>query len=80
FQFLVEAVIISVAGMCAGMVLAIHTIFLLKLAFEMEPNYEIMALTILGSVFLGICLGIISGMEPARRASHLDPAEAIRFE
>ncbi len=76
FQFLFEAVILSVLGGVIGIVLVwVTTLILSKVAeFEFVLSF--------GNILLGTSLaaviGLISGILPAISASQLDPVEAIR--
>ena len=79
-QFLVEAIATSFTGAVAGLAFGITLILMLRLSFDMIPDYRMMVAGIVGALILGICLGVISGLAPARKASRLDPAEAMRFE
>lgn len=79
-QFLVEAVATSLTGVAAGLTLGVAVIILLRLLFGMLPDYRMMIAGAIGALILGIGLGVIPGLEPARRASRLEPAEAMRFE
>jgi len=79
-QFLVEAVATSFTGVAAGLAFGITLVIMLRLSFDMIPDYGMMVAGTIGAVILGICLGVISGLAPARNASRLDPAEAMRFE
>ncbi|MBI4963771.1 MAG: ABC transporter permease [Desulfomonile tiedjei] len=79
-QFLTEAVATGLAGTVAGIVLAVGVTALLRLLFDMIPDYEMAVLGVIGGVLLGTCLGAVSGLEPARRAKDLDPIQAVRFE
>lgn len=79
-QFLVESVATSLTGAVAGVTLGVTVVLILRLSFDMIPNYGMMVAGAAGGLVLGICLGVLSGLEPARHASHLDPGEAMRFE
>lgn len=76
FQFLFEAVILSVLGGAVGllMVWGIATVLTKALDFEFILGF--------GNIMLGTSLaafiGLISGILPAISASKLDPVEAIR--
>lgn len=79
-QFLVESVATSFTGVAAGLALGFTIILMLWLSFDMIPDYRMMAAGTIGAFILGICLGVIPGLEPARKASRLEPAEAMRFD
>jgi len=77
-QFLVEAVVISLAGGLIGIGIGYGTSAFLN-AYEnmttlVPPNAAFTAMAFSASV------GIFFGFYPARKASALDPIEALRFE
>jgi len=76
FQFLFEAMLLSVIGGLIGLML----IFLLTLAASTILDFDISLSA--GNIFTGILIssviGLISGIAPALSASRLDPVEAIR--
>jgi putative ABC transport system permease protein len=76
FQFLFEAMLLSVIGGLIGLLL----IFLLTLAASTLLDFDISLSA--GNIFTGILIssviGLISGIAPALSASRLDPVEAIR--
>jgi putative ABC transport system permease protein len=77
-QFLVESATLSTLGAIIGIILGLLGAKLVEaqtpLPAAVAP-WSIVAATLLGTV-----VGIISGVYPARRASRLDPIEALRQE
>jgi putative ABC transport system permease protein len=79
-QFLLEAVTISLMGAGIGMFVGFISVEVLKRLLGTVPTYEVFAASLVGGVLFGVVLGIASGYLPARKASKLDPSEAMRFE
>lgn len=79
-QFLLEAVLISFLGTIFGIVVGTISVEVLKEVFGTAPDYRIFVISVVSGVLFSCFLGIISGFVPAKRASRLDPAEAMRFE
>jgi putative ABC transport system permease protein len=77
-QFLLEAIVISVAGGVLGVALGILSI---PLAASLNSG---LALLEPGSIplalIVAILVGILFGIYPALRAARLDPIEALRYE
>jgi putative ABC transport system permease protein len=76
FQFLFEAIILSVIGGAIGLLLVWGIAFGLTKALDFEFVLG-MSNVLLGTGLAGI-IGLISGILPAISASRLDPVEAIR--
>lgn len=79
-QFLAEAVAISVTGVILGVAVAIFAIEIAKIPLHLHPDYGVLFLSIIVSLIFGVALGAVAGFLPAKKASKLDAAEAIRFE
>ncbi len=75
-QFLVEAVVLSLAGGVIGILLGLGLAALAArfMAIPFLPSAPVIALAFLFSA----CVGVIFGYVPARRAARLDPIEALR--
>jgi putative ABC transport system permease protein len=77
-QFLAESVMLSLVGGAAGVLLGIVGTVLVgrALGWPMELSFEAVVLAVLFSV----AVGVFFGYYPARKASLLDPIEALRYE
>jgi len=77
-QFLIEAILISFTGGIIGILLGMGASFLVKFGFSWPISIQPY------SVFLSflVCTitGVFFGWYPAKKASELDPIEAIRYE
>ena len=77
-QFLVEAVLLSVIGGAVGIVMGIAVSGIIS-SVAGWPTLLSPAAMIIAFVF-SAAVGVFFGFYPARRASHLNPIEALRFE
>lgn len=77
-QFLIEAVVICLMGGAFGIFLGIMLGNLISLL--MGGSFIIPWLFIIGGFALCVLVGIASGYYPAKKASKLDPVEALRYE
>lgn len=75
-QFLIEAIVICVAGGVIGVLLASIATFFIDQAFTATMNFSVIALAFLICTFVGLLFGFI----PAYRAAKSDPIESLRFE
>lgn len=79
-QFLIEAATISLVGTLFGVIAGLVSMGLMDVGLGMVPHYRMMVLSTIVSLLIGTSLGILAGLVPARKASLLDPVEAMRFE
>jgi putative ABC transport system permease protein len=78
-QFLAEAVLISVAGGAAGILIGI-AIPLSVQFFTDEIQIPISPLSIVVAFTVSLLVGLLFGILPANRAARLNPTEALRYE
>jgi predicted permease len=73
-----QVLVLIGAGLLAGLVLALLSVRVIaSLLFGLSP-YD--PLTMLGAVIVLIVVSTVAGLKPAWRATHVDPAEALRAE
>lgn len=76
FQFLFEAIILSVLGGIIGMLLVWIISIIITAAFDFE--FVLSGFNMILGTSLAAFIGLVSGIIPAIKASQLDPVEAIR--
>jgi len=77
-QFLVEAVLLCLAGGAFGIILGRLTSYLVHSLLHWPTALSITA--IIAAVAVSASVGIVFGFYPAWKASRLDPIEALRYE
>ncbi len=77
-QFLIESIILTFAGGIIGMVVGILSSYvisrIINLPFALSHQSVLLAIGVSGAI------GVIFGWYPARKASNLQPIEALRYE
>jgi ABC-type antimicrobial peptide transport system permease subunit len=77
-QFLLEAILLSLIGGGVGIVLGIGLTAII--AYIAEWPTPISFVAILVSSLFAASVGIFFGLYPARKASRMNPIEALRYE
>ncbi len=77
-QFLIEAIMICIIGGIGGIILGIGVGNLI--AVQISGTFVVPWLWLLGAIALCTLIGLLSGFYPAKKASKLDPVEALRYE
>lgn len=77
-QFLIEAVVISVAGGVLGIGLGIVSSYAVSTVAGWKTI--ISSLSIIAAFGFSVMIGLFFGIYPARKAALLDPIEALRYE
>ena len=78
YQFLIESLLISLIGGVIGVLIGLGLIYGISEYFNWKMNID------LGSIILAFSfssiIGIVFGFYPARKASNLNPIDALRYE
>lgn len=78
FQFLIEAILLSVVGGIIGILLGLSASFIVS-AFLNWPTV-IMPLSVIFAFAVCTVIGMFFGWYPARKAASLNPIDALRYE
>jgi putative ABC transport system permease protein len=78
FQFLAEAILISLIGGFAGIVIGLAIPYSVR--FLTEYRIPISGLSAIIAIIVSSVVGVIFGTVPAARAAQLDPVESLRYE
>ena len=77
-QFLIEAVILTLVGGLIGMIIGVIASLIIARAINLPSVISLRAIVLAIVVSGGI--GILFGWYPAKKASDLQPIEALRYE
>jgi ABC-type antimicrobial peptide transport system permease subunit len=77
-QFLGESVMLSLIGGAAGVLFGVLGSYLVGQTLQWPIEMSLQAVVV-AAVF-SIAVGVFFGYYPARKASRLDPIEALRYE
>jgi putative ABC transport system permease protein len=78
FQFLAEAIVISVTGGITGIIFGLALPYSVR--FFTDFRLPISGLSAIIAIVVSSIVGIIFGTVPAGRAAQLDPVESLRYE
>ena len=78
FQFLAEAILISLSGGIVGIVFGLALPYSVR--FLTDYRIPISGLSAIIAIAVSSLVGVIFGTVPATRASQLDPVESLRYE
>jgi putative ABC transport system permease protein len=78
FQFLAEAILISLIGGSVGIVFGLAIPYSVR--FLTEYRVPVSGLSAIIAILVSSLVGVIFGTVPAARAAQLDPVESLRYE
>lgn len=77
-QFLIEALMVSLMGCLAGIVLSVGILYLAGMAME-EMSFHISMGVVWVAVGFSVLIGVVFGIYPAGKAAGKPPIEALRY-
>lgn len=78
-QFLVEAIMISLIGGAIGIIIGLGVPLSIRLITD-RVQVPISPISVIVAFAVSFTVGVAFGLLPARRASQLNPTEALRYE
>jgi len=78
YQFLFEAIVVSIIGGFIGLILGGITAYLIAIlsGYPLDPSW----ITAFFAMIISMLVGVLSGYYPAHRAARLKPVDALRYE
>jgi len=77
-QFLIEAVVLSLTGGLIGILLGVGSAEIIS--SRMKWPIQISPESVIVAFLFSAAIGVFFGFYPARKASRLDPIDALRYE
>jgi len=77
-QFLIESIVLSLTGGAIGIVFGIAVSFLIPMMLGWRTLISLVWIVV--SALVSVVVGVLFGYYPARKASGLDPIDALRYE
>ncbi|HEY3289232.1 MAG TPA: ABC transporter permease [Anaerolineae bacterium] len=77
-QFLAEAMFLSLLGGLIGIAIGVGAAYGVSRVADIHPEVQLSAVSL--AVGFSLAVGLFFGIYPARRASRLNPIDALRFE
>jgi len=82
-QFLLESVVLTVLGGIIGVILGVFVSFLVYViatALSYDWTFHVSLFSIITAISVSMIIGLIFGIFPSKKASLLEPIEALRYE
>lgn len=83
YEFLLESIILTIIGGILGIIIdagMAYVVALIAQSQNFDWTFKIPVISLVLGIGMSAVIGIVFGVFPARRASKLDPIEALRYE